>query len=963
MFGDLFNSANPNIVASDCFPVVPATSHSIAAGGTFTCTFQAVAAGDASGPDHVDTVTATARDDEGNSVIDDDDATVTFTDELPDIAVTKTPSVGSLNEPGGTVTFTVVVDNTSGETVTLTSLDDSDFGDLLDPGNGAVSNNTCPAQPPVIGVGATFTCSFDAALVGDASGPAHVNTVTANADDNDGNTATADDDATVGFDDVPPTVSVVKAVTPGSIAEPGGTVTFTVSVTNTSDEAVTLTSLDDSDFGDLLDPLNPLSNNTCPAQPLVIGVASTFGCSFDAVLVGDASGPDHENTVTADVQDDDGNTATDDDDATVVYTDVLPTLSVTKTAAPASIPEPGGTVTFTVAVTNTSVEAVTVTSLTDDVFGDLLDPLNPLSNNTCPAQPTALAVGATMTCSFDAVVTGDASGPDHQNTVTATAADDDGNTATADDDATVTFSDTPPAIDVTKTPSPTSLPEPGGTVTFSVSVANPTGEALLLTALSDDVFGDLLDPTNAAVSSNTCPSQPFVIPAGGSLDCSFDADVAGDAGGPNHVDVVTATVQDDESNVASDDDQAEVSFADVPPTVSVAKSVIPGSLPEPGGTATFMVAVTNTSAEPVTLTDLDDDVFGDLLDPANVAVSNNTCPAQPTAIPVGATLACSFDAALTGDASGPDHVDTVTATVEDDEGNQAAADDDATVTYDDVPPSITTTKTPSVGSVSEPGGSVSFAVTVANTSSETVTITALDDDVFGNLLDPANPALTANSCITQPVVVPVGGTMACSFTAFVAGNNGDPAHVDVVSATAADDDGNTVVDSDDATVSFDDTLPSIDVAKSAVPGAVSEPGAIVTFAVVVTNTSAEPVTVTSLTDDVFGDLLDPANPAVTNNTCSAQALGLGVGATLTCSFEAPVTGSASDPDHVDIVTAVAEDDDGNSVSDDDSATVAISDVLPSVVVTKDASPTTVTEPGAVVNFSVSVANTSPRPSR
>ena len=52
-------------------------------------------------------------------------------------------------------------------------------------------------------------------------------------------------------------------------------------------------------------------------------------------------------------------------------------------------------------------------------------------------------------------------------------------------------------------------------------------------------------------------------------------------------------------------------------------------MPEPGGTVTFAVAVANTSVEPVTLISLADDVFGDLLDPANPAVSANTCPAQP----------------------------------------------------------------------------------------------------------------------------------------------------------------------------------------------------------------------------------------------------------------------------------------------------------------------------------------------
>ena len=86
------------------------------------------------------------------------------------------------------------------------------------------------------------------------------------------------------------------------------------------------------------------------------------------------------------VEDDETNSANDSDDATVTFTDALPSLDVTKAASPTSVAEPGGTVTFTVIVDNTSVEPITITSLTDDVFGDLLDAGNPnVSSNTCPA--------------------------------------------------------------------------------------------------------------------------------------------------------------------------------------------------------------------------------------------------------------------------------------------------------------------------------------------------------------------------------------------------------------------------------------------------------------------------------------------------------------------------------------------------------------------------------------------------
>ncbi len=60
---------------------------------------------------------------------------------------------------------------------------------------------------------------------------------------------------------------------------------------------------------------------------------------------------------------------------------------------------------------------------------------------------------------------------------------------------------------VTKTPAPASLPEPGGTVTFTVTVGNPSAAAVTLVSLVDDVFGNLRDAGNPAVRNNTCPAQ------------------------------------------------------------------------------------------------------------------------------------------------------------------------------------------------------------------------------------------------------------------------------------------------------------------------------------------------------------------------------------------------------------------------------------------------------------------------
>ena len=121
---------------------------------------------------------------------------------------------------------------------------------------------------------------------------------------------------------------------------------------------------------------------------------------------------------------------------------------------------------------------------------------------------------------------------------------------------------------------------------------------------------------------------------------------------------------------------------------------------------TFTVEVANTSVEPVTLASLVDDLFGDLLDGANPAVSSNTCDDQATGIGVGGTFTCSFDAALAGSPAGPAHTNTVTAAAGDGEGNVVFASDGETVSFTDVLPPLTVSKTPSAGSAPESGGTI-----------------------------------------------------------------------------------------------------------------------------------------------------------------------------------------------------------------------------------------------------------------
>jgi len=225
----------------------------------------------------------------------------------------------------------------------------------------------------------------------------------------------------------PPDITVTKTADPTSVPETGGNVEFTITVTNNGDEEVTIDSLSDTHFD------ADLSTHCPDAVGTVLGPDESCICAFTKWLEGDASGPPHENTAAATASDDDHNTDTQSDTATVVFDDVLPDITVTKTADPISVPETGGNVEFTITVTNNGDEEVTIDSLSDTHFDADL-------STHCPdAVGTVLGPDESCICAFTKWLEGDASGPPHENTATATASDNDGNTDTQSDTATVVF--------------------------------------------------------------------------------------------------------------------------------------------------------------------------------------------------------------------------------------------------------------------------------------------------------------------------------------------------------------------------------------------------------------------------------------------------------------------------------------------------------------------------------------------
>jgi len=462
-----------------------------------------------------------------------------------------------------------------------------------------------------------------------------------------------------------------------------------------------------------------------------------------------------------------------------------PVIAVTKAASPASLPEPGGTFTFTVRVSNPSaVDAVKITSLLDNIYGDLAT----RAGSTCGGLiGTTLAPGATSpACSFTGTFTG-TSGQSQTDIVTVTGIDSNGFQAPpASANATVTL--TPrsgPAVStqvsgpfgpngaIADTATLTGGNAPSGTMTFQVFGPNDA------TCAKPAVF-----TTSVPVSGNgTYASSAFAAPAPGTY--RFVASYSGDA---NNVPVPGACNAPNE-NVT------------VPaPVIGVTKAASPASLPAPGGTFTFTVTVSNPSAvDAVKITSLLDNIYGDLATRAG-----STCGGLiGTTLAPGATSpACSFTGTFTG-TSGQSQTDIVTVTGIDSNGFAAPpATARATVmlTPPVTPPGpqIAVTKAASPTSLAAPGGTFTFKVTVSNPSTvQPITITKLTDNIYGDLATRAG----SNCGALIGVTLAPGATSApCSFSGTFTGTAGQ-SQTDVVTATGMNN-GVTVSATANATVTL-----------------------------------------------------------------------------------------------------------------------------------------------------------------
>ncbi|GAA2078900.1 hypothetical protein GCM10009840_12500 [Pseudolysinimonas kribbensis] len=909
--------------------------------------------------------------------------------------VQKTVSTTSTTE-GSRVTYTVLVTNTGDVdyTAAIPATFTDDLSAALDDAtyNGDATNGATYAAPTLswagaLPVGGSEMVSYSVTVDGPDTGDhALHNTVVPSAAG--GSCAAAGDCSTT-------TLVRSYTVTKSSSATtttPGGTVDYTVTVTNTG--AVPYTAADPATFTDsLADVLDDAAYDddatnaaTYASQTLswsgALAVGATETITY-SVTVDDPGTGDGVLANTA-VPTASGGTCT-TPEACTTSTPVA-SYTVAKSASTATA-TPGATVTYTVLVTNTGQVAYTASnpaSFADDLTGVLDDAAynGDASAGATYAAPTLswagdLAVGATRTITYSVTVDEPDGGDDIlKNAVVPTGSGGACATTGGCDTTTPVESYT-----VAKVASTTST-APGGTVRYTVTVTNtgsvaytaahPASFSDSLAAVLDDATYDN-DASNGATYAAPTVSWSGALAVGGTRTITYSVTVdSPDAGDHLLTNAVTPTGSGGDC-VSQSACSTTTQVADY----TVAKSAS-AAVATPGATVTYTILVTNTgqfaytATRPATFTDnlsgvLDDATYDN-------DASNGATYAAPTlswsgALAVGATQTITYTVTVKNPDNG-DHVLANTVFTPPGVGNCPAGSDDPACSTHTPVQAYRAVKTSSA-TTADPGDVVPYTITITNTGEVPYTVddpaTFVDD--LSSVLDDATYDGDATAGVTfDGTSLSWSGALAVgqslTFTYSVTANTPDAGDALLTNAVVTGSTGNCFDGSTDPSCSVQVPTTAFHVTKSASTTTTS-PGSTVTYTIVVTNigatdyTAAKPASFTDDLSQVLDDARyddDATNGAVYSAPTLSWSGPLAVGESETITYSVTV----DDPDHGDqsldnaVLTPVGSG--GNCTADTTDPDCAVHVPVQSYTVAKTAS-TTSTLQGGVVTYTIVVTNT------
>jgi uncharacterized repeat protein (TIGR01451 family) len=817
--------------------------------------------------------------------------------------------------------------------------------------------------------------------------------------DGDGNNNAGDSAPAALTITAPPDLAVT--MTDGvTTAVPGGSVTYTITVTNIGGLTASGATVADT-FPAVLTCTWTCTGSggaTCTASgsgnindtvnlPVSAAATYTAACTIAANATGSLS-----NTAAATLAADTNtanNSATDTDSLTPQAD-----LAITKTDG-VTTATAGGSVTYTITASNAGPSNATGATVADTFPASLTCTwtCTGAGGGTCTASgsgningtvnlPSGGSVTYTASCTISAAATGTLS---NTATVTAPAGVTDptpGNNSATDTDSLGASAD----LAITKTDGVTAA-TPGGSVTYTITASN-AGPSNATGATVADTFPASLTCTWTCVGAGggTCTASgsgningTVNLPAGGSVtytaSCTISASVTGSLSNTATVTAPAGVTDPTPGNNSATDTDSLGASADL--AITKTDGVTAAT---PGGSVTYTITASNAGPSNATGATVADTFPASLTCTWTcVGAGGGTCTASgsgningtvnlPSGGSVTYTASCTISAAATGTLSNTATVTAPAGVTDPTPGNNSATDTDSLGASAD----LAITKTDGV-TTATPGGSVTYTITASNAGPSNATGATVADTFPASLtctwtcVGAGSGTCTASGSgnINGTVNLPSGGsvtyTASCTISAAATGTLSNTATVTAPAGVTDPTPGNnSATDTDTLGASADLSVTKTDGVTTATPGG------SVTYTITASNAGPSNAPGATVADTF------PASLTCTwtctgagSGTCTASGSGnlndtvnLPSGGSVTytasCTVSASATGTLANTATVTAPAGVTDPNPGNNSATDTDTLGASADLA----ITNTDGATTATA-GGPVTYTITASNAGP----
>ncbi|MFB2935154.1 hypothetical protein ACE1B6_07725 [Aerosakkonemataceae cyanobacterium BLCC-F154] len=719
-----------------------------------------------------------------------------------DASITKTqtnPNPPTPVTPGQNVTYNIVVTASGNTDSTNVQVTDSIPTGLSFVGNSGACTTSFPCVLGNIPSGQTRTITTTLGVPANYSGPSPVTNTATVASSNDTNPNNNTASATT---NIQQTADVVAVKTGPSTVNPGGTITYNITVTNNGPSAATNVVIRDTLPAGVT--FNSASDGGTLANgevnfPAIPSLASGASVNRTITVTAPNSGGPLLNIVasTSDTSDPTPNNNDGSQPPARVTTTITPPGAdvVTTKTGPATI-APGGTITYTITTTNNGPNPATNVIIRDNIpsgttFSSASDG-GTFANGVVsfPAIPS-LASGSSITRTVT-IVAPNSGGPlvnrasNISDTPDPNPNNNDGSQPPAQ--VTTTITQAPTSADVVTTKTGPSTVAPNGSITYTITTTNNGPNPAINVIISDNIPPETTfsSASNGGTFANGVVTFP-VIPslASGSSVTRTITVTAPASGGPlvNRASNTSDTPDPNPTNNNGSQPPAQVTTTITQASGNADLVTIKSgpSTVAPNGSITYTITTTNNGPSAATNVIIQDNIppettFSSASDGGTFANGVVSFPPIPSLAP---NSSVTRTVVVTAPASGGPLVNRASNTSDtpdpnptNNNGSQPPAQVTTTITTTNSADVVTTKTGPSVVA---PNGIITYTITTSNNGPvaatnvviqdaippETTFSSASDGGVFANgvVSFPPIPSLAANSSVTRTVVVtaPAGG--------------------------------------------------------------------------------------------------------------------------------------------------------------------------------------------------------------